>query len=147
MTLTKSIMLDMSVRDYRPNNAVRLTIKENAMATSGIVTYFRAAVPLRRKNDTDKFRTFVKNSRPRGISSSTPSEGRGTCRATHLQMTLSFSSRACSTCGQQRWHASCRANHLKTLIKGILVLRDSTAWGAFWLPQSWVHQSRRCRLL
>ena len=60
MALTGSIMLDMSVRDYGPNNAVRLTIKENATATSGIVTDFRAAVLLRRKNDTDKFRSFVK---------------------------------------------------------------------------------------
>ena len=60
MTLTGSVMLDMSVRNHGPNNAVRVTIKENATAASGIMTDFRAAVLLRRKNDTDKFRTFVK---------------------------------------------------------------------------------------
>jgi hypothetical protein len=59
-TLTGSIMLDMSVRDYGPNNAVRLTINENATATSGLVTDLRAAVLLRRKNDTDRFLAFVK---------------------------------------------------------------------------------------
>lgn len=59
-SLTGSITLDMNVREYGPNNAVRLTINENATATSGIVTDFRAAVLLRRKNDKDRFLTFVK---------------------------------------------------------------------------------------
>ena len=59
-TLTGSIILDMSVRESGPNNAVRLTINENATATSGLVTDFRAAVLLRRKNETGRFLSFVK---------------------------------------------------------------------------------------
>lgn len=59
-SLTGSITLDMDVREYGPNNAVRLTINENTTATSGIVTDFRAAVLLRRKNDKDRFLAFVK---------------------------------------------------------------------------------------
>ena len=59
-SLTGSIVLDTSVRQFGPNNAVRLTINENSTATSGLVTEFRAAVLLRRKNDRDRFLAFVK---------------------------------------------------------------------------------------
>ncbi|KAK1480505.1 hypothetical protein CTAM01_14345 [Colletotrichum tamarilloi] len=58
-TLTGSIILDMSVRDYGPNNAVRLTIRENKTAASGIVIDFRAALLLRRQN-YDSFLGTVK---------------------------------------------------------------------------------------
>lgn len=60
VSLTGSIILDMNVREYGSNNAVRLTMNENATTNSGIVTDFRAAVRLRRKNDTDRFLAFVK---------------------------------------------------------------------------------------
>ena len=59
-TLTGSIILDMTIRDYGPRNAVRLTIKENATASSGLVTDCKVAVLLRRNNDTDRFQAFVK---------------------------------------------------------------------------------------
>jgi len=59
-TLTGSIILDTSVRESGKNNAVRLTINEDTTATSGLVTDFRAAVLLRRKNDTDNFLCTVK---------------------------------------------------------------------------------------
>lgn len=59
-TLTGSIVLDTSIREYGPNNAVRLTINENASVESGLVTDFRAAVLLTRKNDKDRFRATVK---------------------------------------------------------------------------------------
>lgn len=50
-TLTGSIILDTSIRDYGANNAVRLTIRENSTASSGVTTDFRVAVLLRRKSD------------------------------------------------------------------------------------------------
>jgi hypothetical protein len=59
-TLTGSIVLDTDVRYTGPNNAVRLTISENRTTTSGVVTDFRVAVLLRRKNDTDTFLATVK---------------------------------------------------------------------------------------
>lgn len=59
-TLTGSITLDTSVRYTGSNNAIRLTISENHAASSGIVTEFRAAVLLRRKNDVDLFTASVK---------------------------------------------------------------------------------------
>ena len=59
-TLTGSIILDTSIREFGPNNAVRLTINENTTATSGLVTDFRAAVLLKRKNDADIFLGTVK---------------------------------------------------------------------------------------
>lgn len=59
-TLTGSIVLDTAVRQAGKNNAVRLTITENQTARTGIVTDFRAAVLLRRKNDADAFLATVK---------------------------------------------------------------------------------------
>lgn len=59
-TLTGSIVLDTDVRYTGSNNAVRLTISENRAAASGVVTDFRTAVLLRRKNDTDTFLATVK---------------------------------------------------------------------------------------
>jgi hypothetical protein len=59
-SLTGSIILDTSIRESGKNNAVRLTINEDTTATSGLVTDFRAAVLLRRKNDTDNFLGTVK---------------------------------------------------------------------------------------
>jgi hypothetical protein len=59
-SLTGSIILDMDIRDYGPNNAIRLTLTENEANTTGLVTDFRAAVLLRRKNNTDKFLAYVK---------------------------------------------------------------------------------------
>ena len=49
----------MSVRDFGPPNAVLLTIKEDETAKSGLVTDFRAAVLLLRKNDVDQFTAKV----------------------------------------------------------------------------------------
>jgi len=59
-SLTGSIMLDRQVRDSGPSNAVLLTISEDETAQSGLVTDFRAAVLLRRQNDTDQFAAKVK---------------------------------------------------------------------------------------
>lgn len=59
-TLTGSIVLDTNVRYSGPKNAVRLTITENRAAGSGVVTDFRAAVLLTRKNDDDIFVATVK---------------------------------------------------------------------------------------
>lgn len=59
-TLTGSIVLDTDVRSSGANNAVRLTISENRAAGSGVVTDFRVAVLLRRKNDSDIFLATVK---------------------------------------------------------------------------------------
>jgi hypothetical protein len=54
-TLTGSIILDTKIRDFGANNAIRLTLNENKAAGSGLVTDFRAAVLLKRINDTDIF--------------------------------------------------------------------------------------------
>jgi len=59
-TLTGSIVLDTSVREFGRNNAVRLTISENSTAGYGVVTDFRAAVLVKRKNDVDRFVSTVK---------------------------------------------------------------------------------------
>jgi len=59
-SLTGSVILDTTVRESGKNNAVRLTINEDTTATSGLVTDFRAAVLLRRKNDTDNFMGTIK---------------------------------------------------------------------------------------
>lgn len=59
-TLTGSIILDTSIREYGPNNAVRLTLKENSTTASGLVTDFRAAVLLRRTSDSENFLGTVK---------------------------------------------------------------------------------------
>jgi hypothetical protein len=59
-TLTGSIVLDMKVREYGPKNAVRLTLFEDDAAESGIITDFRAAVLLQRRNDTDVFTAKVR---------------------------------------------------------------------------------------
>jgi hypothetical protein len=59
-TLTGSIILDTDIREFGPNNAVRLTINEDTAATSGLVTDFRAAVLLKRKNETGFFLGTVK---------------------------------------------------------------------------------------
>jgi len=59
-TLTGSIVLDTEVRYTGANNAVRLTISENRTAGSGVVTEFRAAVLLKRKNNSDTFMSTVK---------------------------------------------------------------------------------------
>jgi len=58
--LTGSIALDTSVRYTGPKNAVRLTISENRVAGSGVVTDLRIAVLLLRKNDTDIFESTAK---------------------------------------------------------------------------------------
>ena len=58
--LTGSIILDTSIRESGRNNAVRLSISEKTTVRSGIVTEFRAAVLLRRKNDNDRFVANVK---------------------------------------------------------------------------------------
>ncbi|KAL4893637.1 hypothetical protein BDV59DRAFT_207734 [Aspergillus ambiguus] len=59
-SLTGSKMLDMDIREHGPDNAVRLTIKENPSSTPGVVTDMAAAVLLRRKNDDDRFAASVK---------------------------------------------------------------------------------------
>lgn len=59
-SLTGSKMLDMDVREFGPDNAVRLTIKENPNSTSGVVTNLGAAVLLRRQNESDRFVASVK---------------------------------------------------------------------------------------
>ncbi|KAI1414084.1 hypothetical protein F5Y13DRAFT_159697 [Hypoxylon sp. FL1857] len=59
-TLTGSIILDTNIRKSGKSNAVRMTISENTTTRSGIVTDFRAAVLLRRKNDVDHFLATVK---------------------------------------------------------------------------------------
>ncbi|KAI6091771.1 hypothetical protein F4821DRAFT_225575 [Hypoxylon rubiginosum] len=59
-TLTGSIILDTQVRYVGPKNAIRLTISENRVAASGIVTDLRAAVLLKRRNDTDTFLATAK---------------------------------------------------------------------------------------
>jgi hypothetical protein len=59
-SLTGSIFLDMNVRNSGPANAVKLSISEDGMAKTGLVTDFRAAVLLRRKNDEDSFTARLK---------------------------------------------------------------------------------------
>jgi hypothetical protein len=58
-SITGSIIFDPSLRDYGPNNAVRLTIRKNTAAESGVVTDLRAVVLLKRKNDCDRFTANV----------------------------------------------------------------------------------------
>jgi hypothetical protein len=59
-SLTGSVMLDMSVRDSGPPNAVILTLSENETVNSGLVSDFRAAVLLFRQSDADQFTAKVK---------------------------------------------------------------------------------------
>jgi hypothetical protein len=59
-SLTGSLILDMSIRDYGGNNAVRLTIHENTTANTGLVTDFRAAVLLKLKTKSDPFLCMVR---------------------------------------------------------------------------------------
>jgi len=58
-TVTGSMLLDLDVRDYGPKNAVRLTLQEDGTNNTGVITDLRAAVLLRRKNNTDRFAAFV----------------------------------------------------------------------------------------
>lgn len=58
--LTGSIVLDTSIRRYGRNNGIRLTLAEDTKAGSGLVTDLRAAVLLRRANDTDRFTATVR---------------------------------------------------------------------------------------
>lgn len=58
-SLTGSIILDMAIRDYGEDNAVYLTIHEDTAAAAGLITDFRVAVLLRRRND-DQFSATVK---------------------------------------------------------------------------------------
>ncbi|KAI0437935.1 hypothetical protein F4803DRAFT_536873 [Xylaria telfairii] len=57
--LTGSIVLDTSIRRYGRNNSVRLTLREDTKAASGLITDLRAAVLLRRINNTDRFTATV----------------------------------------------------------------------------------------
>ncbi|UKZ77697.1 hypothetical protein TrVFT333_005421 [Trichoderma virens FT-333] len=59
-TLTGSIILDTNIREYGPNNAVRITLKENSTTASGLITDFRAAILLRRTSDSEIFVGTVK---------------------------------------------------------------------------------------
>ncbi|KAL8395726.1 hypothetical protein RB595_003270 [Gaeumannomyces hyphopodioides] len=58
--LTGSIVLETSIRKYGKNNGFCLTLSEDTKAASGLVTDLRAAVLLRRANDTDRFTATVK---------------------------------------------------------------------------------------
>ncbi|KAK0667486.1 hypothetical protein QBC41DRAFT_395920 [Cercophora samala] len=58
--LTGSIVLDFDVRESGPKNAVRLTLSEDEVAASGLVTDLRVAVLLHRQNDDDIFTASVK---------------------------------------------------------------------------------------
>ncbi|KAH6636433.1 hypothetical protein F5144DRAFT_567462 [Chaetomium tenue] len=58
-TLTGSIILDTTRRDWGDNNAMTLTLCEDEKAESSIVTDLRAAVLLERQNDTDIFTAKV----------------------------------------------------------------------------------------
>ncbi|EHK47859.1 hypothetical protein TRIATDRAFT_316835 [Trichoderma atroviride IMI 206040] len=57
--LTGSIMLDMGIRKYGENNAVRITVTEDPLSSSGLTTDFRTAVLLKRKREDDKFQATV----------------------------------------------------------------------------------------
>ncbi|SPN98680.1 uncharacterized protein DNG_01724 [Cephalotrichum gorgonifer] len=59
-TMTGSIVLDTNVRKFGKNNGVRLTIAENSLARSGLVTDLRAAVLLRRQSVADNFLATVR---------------------------------------------------------------------------------------
>ncbi|KAK3291438.1 uncharacterized protein B0H64DRAFT_409031 [Chaetomium fimeti] len=58
--LTGSIVLDTDIRRFGRNNGFRLTLTEDTKAATGLVTDLRAAVLLRRANDTDRFTATVK---------------------------------------------------------------------------------------
>ncbi|KAL7935470.1 hypothetical protein V8C35DRAFT_299549 [Trichoderma chlorosporum] len=57
--MTGSIILDMGVRKYGENNAIRITVTEDPVAATGLVTDFRTAVLLKRNSDSDKFQARV----------------------------------------------------------------------------------------
>ncbi|UKZ82547.1 hypothetical protein TrVFT333_010336 [Trichoderma virens FT-333] len=58
-SLTGSTILNMSIREYGEDNAAYLTIREDSAAASGLITEFRVAVLLRRRNQTDKFSATI----------------------------------------------------------------------------------------
>ncbi|KAK6499514.1 hypothetical protein TWF506_004144 [Arthrobotrys conoides] len=59
-TVIGSITLDMKVRNYGLNNAVRITLEEDGTNKTGVITDLRVPVLLSRKNDDDRFTACVR---------------------------------------------------------------------------------------